>query len=1147
MATDTSSNLDYSSNQDYPTPEPSSPPPVPAQRGIEELLGFPEFPSVRHGSRIRVDGAFVQFLIDYAANDPECPPQFKAFLEEVVLKPGTPDLRPSVETHLRNPQIKNYGLGPNFVREFEKYEIYDQVFPQAEDQDVLPFTPIPEGYQPRATLDLGPQMETILQPPEGMDSILGDDTEDFSDFSGLNTEGAFSDMEEARLDTVIKFLAEEDVDRCMGWEPKFEEIVSYLEWLDLEDDRSQLFLASPQTQAMFNDAVTKAKAHVLFEKHHYDPTPLEFTKPPKSPFRSTRLSWMVNARDWPLPPHNPPPPPDRSNLLPRPILPHTPGPVNSMLVDQPENSLLHGKLAEDQREWWARIIDERLDTIPPGAEDVMERLNLGYIEDHAFATFSRQGTNTGTWVTTDATGATILPNDKKVRPGIPLDWVQERAARRAALQQTLHALPTTPPTPTPTTTTTTTRSHSRLIFPTPAAVLRQTCTLADQPAWTPPQLPASQLPPDLETMPHTVAYRARLASLKKRRELARMRVEEEHEADTSWAALPRNVVSGGPFVWRILDAEGQKDEDLLRGCWVAVEVLRAAARREPRGLVEGVVGLVERGVGGEFVNGPPEGVVVLAGDEWEVVGGERVPRLLELEEVEWLKFLGGQCVSGGNWERRAMPDTPKDKYRLFQLFATKVKKLLDDRNPQGLFSSHNANVGVEDLLKVINAGKDSSAVTKQEVKPHDACKWLDRMKQNGLLRFHLDPTCYGIVRRPVSNFFPEHRVVWPAPTDSRERPSLQVGYVADWDRIISGGEAPDISEGSTIWNFFMSLAFRLGYTISILERDRQTQQAVPARQLRDSIRAWTRTCARLEHPPTPTTPGETTTGETTTTAPTEPPLTPTTMSTPEPTARELSLLRTHLINELHANASMLAPGREQHYFDATGARQTILVRDHNWDWAAIPPLTAGAAASKGAKQTRRQRQREKQQKKQSQRRQFCGRCGGDVFADPAVGYEAGAEDRTTEGRYLRPKLRPYREEKVVFRAGPAVYPVGDTRLQREVLRERMVGMVERAAGLEPEEPTWGEALVARLNPFSRPWLGAEDREEEGKLPPVKPGAVPKSWDPVAEAERRAAERRAAEEGTDSGYETPEEGVEEEDEVESVDVAMTGMGRPWIAV
>jgi hypothetical protein len=340
-----------------------------------------------------------------------------------------------------------------------------------------------------------------------------------------------------------------------------------------------------------------------------------------------------------------------------------------------------------------------------------------------------------------------------------------------------------------------------------------------------------------------------------------------------------------------------------------------------------------------------------------------------------------------------------------------------------------------------------------------------------------------VVRRPTYDYFPEHRVIWPKPTDNRQRPSYHLGYIADWDTVINQGEQPDISEGSTIWNFFLALAFRLGYTISKLEQDRQHHppQPIPAQNLRDSIRAWSRTCARLERtaastsPTTTTAPRTTTPGitpgtttipgtitattTTTTTTPRTTTSTTTTLTPPatEPTPHELSLIRTQLIDELHLNKTMLAPGRVQHYFDASGTPQTVLVRDHNWDWAAVPKVGEESQSQSQGKKGKGPRGKTKR------RRQFWsinrwpvedGGAGyltpeakravrGDVFADPAVGYDPAAADRTTEWRYLRPKLQRYRQEKVVFRQGPAVYPAGDTRLQREVVRERMLEMVKR--------------------------------------------------------------------------------------------------------
>jgi hypothetical protein len=65
------------------------------------------------------------------------------------------------------------------------------------------------------------------------------------------------------------------------------------------------------------------------------------------------------------------------------------------------------------------------------------------------------------------------------------------------------------------------------------------------------------------------------------------------------------------------------------------------------------------------------------------------------------------------------------------------------------------------------------------------------------------------------------------------------------------------------------------------------------------------------------------------------------------------------------------------------------------------------------------------------------------YRNPAMTFDATTTDPTVNPRYMQPKLRPYREEKTVYRPGPAVFPVGDTRLQREVLRGRMEELVGR--------------------------------------------------------------------------------------------------------
>jgi hypothetical protein len=390
--------------------------------------------------------------------------------------------------------------------------------------------------------------------------------------------------------------------------------------------------------------------------------------------------------------------------------------------------------------------------------------------------------------------------------------------------------------------------------------------------------------------------------------------------------------------------------------------------------------------------------------------------------------------------------------------------------------------------------------------------------------------CYGIVQRPVAEYFPEHRVVWP---DTAARKRAQYGDITDWFTAIHGRRS-DVSEGSPIWNFFASLAFRLGYTISALEQaqaDHPAQsETTAARSLRDPITKWKSACARLQ-------------GD---------------RSAPEPIQQELATIRTKMIDELSANKPMLFPARKHHFRPRLGGPpQAALVRDHNWDWASLgvrnqPQRRQYWSINRWSLGTGHLSERAERAVRE------------DAHLDPAVTYDPAAQDPTTESKYLRPKLRPYRQEKTVYRPGPAMYPAGDTRLQRERLEQRMVEMVERgkfifispsfcpavlcgadrrrpiAIGLDGQrQRTWGDTL-ASLNPFSRPSSRTGDRKEEDRLPPVDLKAVPKSWDPLAEAEPQDADDEM-----ESEYASEEE-IGDDFEVQSVDVAMAGMGESWMA-
>ncbi|KAL1842526.1 hypothetical protein VTJ49DRAFT_5002 [Mycothermus thermophilus] len=1154
----------YRPDRGYPSPEP------------QPKEGWKPF-YLR--GRKEIDWDFVTFLGDYAFRDPECPPRFRAFLWDVVLQthkvPGL-ELPMQVEYFLRNPAIRDFNPGPNFHARFREYALYSQVFPEPGAPDFnLPYVPIPEAYLPISprrpsenidmTLPLSP--EEVADKPQdqaspkdegiasggpheeeewrrpmaerrrssegggrervsGADSTaatrgrlssiaqsLGSDLASPQLLAFLNkdepTTKTGPDWEAAswykglrqpplaaRLDTICKFLADEDVDRCIGWTVHFPAVVAYLEWLAHEDESQQLHNASPETKALYLDAVNKAEAHMLFEKHHYSPTTIEFSPVPKLPLTSSRLNTIVDgqARRAPLSATAA----DRSYLLPKRATPRPISPVNKML-DTAAARRGYRDFLEDVKNWWKPVADLKPSRIPSKTESREDKESLVYTDDQNFREISRNGLYG--WIRPDPEiGEYILPDETELVPSDSHGWASVRGTYRAGLQQALRALASKPPVEP-------NAPRRHLVFPIPATILRKAVQKADGIQWIPPSVDLKRFTNNsLEPLAWTVWYRDRLETIKDRRAQAFVQVTKAHQDDASWATLPFGVVTGGPFVWRKLERRRAASQDALKSTRSTYELLKAAYRKVPRDLLRDVIDVLKKGMNGEFDDGRLPPGVTLADDEWVKSGGTKVPSWPDVWEIKFLEFLATESLNRKSLQGKFLPDTPKEKYRLFQLFARKVKKLLDDRDPEGLFSEHDAVVTVEELLEAINAGKDSSAVTKHEFPPHDACAWLDRMAATGHVRFTLDISCYGIIQRPAADFFPEHRVHWPVPgLENRDRPYFNPAFITPWPSIAKHG-APPIDRGSKIWNFFVSIAFRLGlaYSSILKETTSPTSAPLPTHYLVTSLNEFRKTLSTL--------PGE----------------------NPELTPEELTSARTAIIHELATNDTMLAPARRAKAYHAeTGEHVDILVRDVHWDWASLRargetkrrqywsvnrwPVGVGYLTERAEKAVRE-----------------------DADLDPRVTGDPTTADPTTDWWYTRPKLRPYGMDRTEYRRGPAVFPIGDTRLQRETIKEIITQKVAAALGMPPEEPTWRDKL-AELNPFKRP--KSTSLIEPSRLPSVDPELVPVSKDPEGQPQtwglrsiRDVEAERYGGFGSDD-----DEGVRwDEMELEAPDVAMTGM-------
>lgn len=253
----------------------------------------------------------------------------------------------------------------------------------------------------------------------------------------------------------------------------------------------------------------------------------------------------------------------------------------------------------------------------------------------------------------------------------------------------------------------------------------------------------------------------------------------------------------------------------------------------------------------------------------------------------------------------------------------------------------------------------------------------------------------------------------------------------------------------------------------------------------------------------------------------------------------LRLIRSRIVGESAANQTMLGRGRRRTYVVRRGdvvmpdVLAEVWARDHNWDWA--------SARVRGARPRFFALDRWPVSfQAEATARRIRGEEGGAL--DPLMVWDPVAEE-STAGTFVRPKLRRYgQREKVRFRPGPAIYPIGDTPLQQRVIQERITRMVAEgghslpfflfpfppppktfcffffsrsepwktanasnptAIGIDHQRPrTWAERLSGIL-PFHRSSSPAAGGDPP--LPKIDPSLMPVSWDPQSLLEARQAE------------------------------------------
>ncbi|KAK4208353.1 hypothetical protein QBC37DRAFT_325866 [Rhypophila decipiens] len=1076
------------------------------------------------------DADLVRQLYNYAIHNPSCHPLFRRYLLEVVLWDGNVgyDIEKQirhVDYCLRNWEIRDYYRpGRVFLRFLEPYDIYTFLFPEDGIRRELPrAAKIPDQYKPKRVVNLGtrttPEPGSLDDYLRLLDEIPKTDTKEKGTLRRipLSSEQVGDDwMNDSkyrgtrqpplgvRLKTIVHFLCDDDVDRGVDWKRNFDDATDYLHWLGTQDKDQQIWKASAPVQSMFEDAVDKARTHILFEKHHYDPTPLGIVAPPKVPLQTSRLDWLGDFQNWPLPTRASAASKiktlTRRAIYPRPLL----EPPRSVV-----NTIPYNLFPSEATERVSRLeqAEARLWDPNPEPESIFAGPNLSELETRCFdETLSIADDNNVGWTSTDrATGLPVLPTTgQPIDPIISVeDWAKQRGAHRAGLQQILRLYSSV----------TDGNSNGNLVYtpwrkiilPNSAAILRSARKKADSWQWIPPRLGAEDCPPVLETMPYSLALQKLLEKARKIRTqtFTKDAMKTVESGDDYSVALPKNIINGGPFVWREISAGGVVIENLLEECRTAYKLLEIASERAPRPLIRHMLQYAKDGINGVYADGhlPPD--VTLARDEVRTTAdGAEVPVWLNYEDLSWIKFITN--TEGKNkaylWNKEGKSPFAEfgvefeneARYKLYHIFATRVKRVLDDKNPWGLFKFADAAVTVPDLLAEINGAAEANGhdIYRYSFDTAEACCFLDRMQRaSGLIKFQPSPIEYGTVERASVTCLPEQRVIWPSAatttegTPVRER-SAYPSHIADWETALKAGKEMSEEMRDKIWKFFLALGYRLGLTLYFgkLEMKRRRKEVKPLRveKLKKAIEGFER------H------------------AEAETVVSSFVLAAQKREEKALVWLRQKVIDEVAENLTMIGAGRETAYFEAASRRVRMVKKfDFHWDWA----VSGSGSGSKP-------------------RKQYCSlnrwpidsgylpdKINHDVktlvvhkkqLYDPV---KADPVDKTV-WNIPQAKRITLDSDNVKFKPGPATYVRGDTKYQRRKIERDITRDANRDQQSRPRRTL--RQTVARIIPFyNPPDTGHEsdhtDNSDELSLPPVRKQDVPRGWDLEAEKWKQIAQ------------------------------------------
>lgn len=875
----------------------------------------------------------------------------------------------------------------------------------------------------------------------------------------------------------MNFLREEDVDRCQHWEREVAEVEEWLRWLDNEGPGGLKDTAGMLALNMIEDVRRKVRGHRLFEGEKYGrvgpgqgiqkegdvPLPKKGRRPVVARgARGIELGEQVEDEGG------------RRVLVAKPERVNTQfHPVDSVDDDEAgEVDFFLKRLNESEKVFW--IADPESD----GTGEYLFRL-----ENAAYEACSAPAGPLKGFKTKDGRGRLVLPNEEELPPPpeeggeqSELDtrlrrYAVERGARRAALQEALRCFTNTEQT-------LATTEWNRVVPAVEKRVLDEVRRDLDRNyQWQPAQLDRGIAPvqPDkLETMPYTSMWRLHRKLLADLAEHARDTVNKKNASTPGWVTVPKGVIYGGPFVWRMIDPELQEQQDFLRECEAVIKAVIYTPHTTSETGEDSVLGGVKRyaldgAQGGYGISGsqqfPEELELALRGQERTSPPGRLVESVAR-EELKWLGFLTSKSVN-----EDMLKVTEESQPKLYSIFAARLEKAVDDRSKATLFREPDHWRTIEELLAVINRGDDESG-KRVQFSPFQARYFLERAQEQGLCRYvpqtHLevlsvlttpcryknDHVVYGRVARSIRDIEPLQRV--KVNVTRRDRDGNRSRAPLYPEDIRSFHQLPAASAAARLLNknFFLDLGLRLGLTVFRLHRAKRewkNAKALSHTHLRDALNTFARVYrdVKEEH------------GLQWDSSSAEPGLSlakfvkniepaawqrhirtvPASIPAGEWTAEKedaameataLGFIRHMIIRENHQNLNMLGRGREVMFKKPDGSDGSAWVRDHNWDWASVE-----------VRGKTKQFFSLDRWPLELQNEVTRGKIQRDEFIDPKMVFDPVAED-PIPGEYFRARLRRYGEdERLRHRPGPAIYPIGDTPLQRRMVRGVLIDKVAR--------------------------------------------------------------------------------------------------------